>query len=458
MVFDGPIRVGIVGAGFAGRFHYDSLQRVRGVPVEVVGIATKTRESRERFAAERGIRAFDSVEALIDACDVVDVCTPPYAHEEITVAAALAGRHVIVEKPFTGSFLNREKYEAGERRLSFNEQRYAEAVGSANRMADAVRRAGVVLCFAENWHFLPSGLKTCRLMMRSMLKKTRGADGRWAPGELDPGARVMLIRGCEAHSGSGSPVYGDLRYAGGGAIMGKACHPLGFALYVKRLEGILLDGTPIAPVAVSGRCGYLTRAAVYRDPDYENPKKVRSNYVDGEDWGLMIVRFADGTLAEIEANEFTLGGVANTFEVISNKFRIQGNLSPNDAVRAYAPSADVFEPEYLVERLETSGGWSFPAMDESFTMGYLEEMQVFAERIAARRAGSAAAAEPSEVSSVKPPAVSAVEPPAVSAVEPPYLSPGEDIELAVDSVKLMYAAYVSDERGGAEVALDELSA
>ncbi len=77
-------------------------------------------------------------------------------------------------------------------------------------------------------------------------------------------------------------------------------------------------------------------------------------------------------------------------------------------------------------------------------------MQVFAERIAACRAGSAAAAEPSEVSSV--------EPPAVSAVEPPYLSPGEDIELAVDSVKLMYAAYVSDERGGAEVALDELAA
>ncbi len=433
MTLDRPIRVGIVGAGFAGRFHYESIQRVRGVPIRVVGVATKTRESRERFAAERGIRAFDSVEALIDACDVVDVCTPPYAHEEITIKAAAAGRHVIVEKPFTGSFLNRERYEAqAAKPLSFNEQRYAEAVGSANRMAEAVRRAGVLLCFAENWHFLPSGLKTCRLMMRSMQKKTRGADGRWVPAGPDFGARVMLIRGCEAHSGSGSPVYGDLRYAGGGAIMGKACHPLGFALYVKRLEGIVRDGKPIAPVAVSGRCGYLTSAPGYRDPDYENPKKIRSNYVDGEDWGLMVVRFADGTFAEIEANEFTLGGVANTFEVLSNKFRIQGNVSPNDAVRAYAPSADVFEPEYIVEKLETSGGWSFPAMDENFTMGYLEEMQVFAERIAARCAGSAVAAEA------------------------PYLAPEEDIELAVDSVKLMFAAYVSDERGGAEVVLDEL--
>ena len=432
---DNPIKVGIVGAGFAGEFHYESMQCVRGVPIEVVGIATKTKQSREKFAAARGVKAFGTVEDLIDACDVVDVCTPPYAHEEIAAKAAKAGRHVIVEKPFTGSFLNRGKYDAqGDKPLSFNEQRYHDAVGSAQRMADAVREAGVILCFAENWHFLPSGLKTCRLMMRSMYKKTRDAEGKWAVGEPDPGARVMLYRGYEAHSGSGSPVYGDLRYAGGGAIMGKACHPLGLALYIKRLEGVIRNGTPITPVAVSGHCGYLTYEKDYEDPDYRNPKKVRSGYVDGEDWGLMIVRFADGTYAEIEANEFTLGGVANTFEVLSNKFRVQGNLSPNNALQAYSPSPDVFEPEYIVEKLELSGGWSFPAMDESFTMGYLEEMQVFFERFAARREGRK------------------VE------VEPPYLPEAEDLELALDSVRIMYGAYVSDERGGQEVVLDELEA
>ena len=126
--------------------------------------------------------------------------------------------------------------------------------------------------------------------------------------------------------------------------------------------------------------------------------------------------------------------MANAFEVLSNKFRVRGNLSPNDALQAYSPSPDVFEPEYLVEKLELLGGWSFPAMDENFTMGYLEEMQVFFERFAARRGGRALD------------------------VEPPYLPAEEDLALAVDSVRLMYAAYVSDERGGAEVALDELEA
>jgi predicted dehydrogenase len=439
-----PIRVGIVGARFAASFHLESMQGVRGVPVEVVGVTSTSPESRNKFAATHGVKAFDTLEALIASCDVVDVCTPPYAHEEITVKAAAAGRHVIVEKPFTGSFLNREKHEAQHAvgaglkpAPTFNEQRYAEAVGSAKRMANAVKKAGVALCFAENWHFLPSGLKACRLMMRSMFKKRRDGAG-WALGEPDPGARVMLIRGSEAHSGSGSPVYGDLKFAGGGAIMGKACHPLGFALYLKRLEGVVRDGKPIEPVAVKGHCGYLTYEAGYRDPDYQTAKKVRRGYVDGEDWGLMVVRFSDGTYAEIEANEFTLGGVSNTFEVLSNKFRLQGNVSPNDAVRAYAPSPDVFEPEYIIEKLETSGGWSFPAMNENFTLGYIEEMQVFFERIAALREGQKLARRGGPKA------------------EPPYLPPEDDVALAVDSVRVMYGAYVSDERKGAEVELAEL--
>ena len=79
-------------------------------------------------------------------------------------------------------------------------------------------------------------------------------------------------------------------------------------------------------------------------------------------------------------------------------------------------------------------------MDENFTMGYLEEMQVFFERIAAHGTGDAAAAEA----------------PVASPVEPPYLAADQDLEWAVDSVKLMYAAYVSHERGGAEVALGEM--
>ena len=429
------LKAGIVGVGFAGGFHLESLQRVRGIPIEIAGCTSSHAETREAFAEKHGIRAFENVEDLISVCDVVDVCTPPYAHEDVTVKAARAGRHVIVEKPFTGSFLNREKYSQLDQPAgTFCEERYREAVTSAQRMVEAVQASNTLLCFAENWHFLPSGLKTCRLMMRSMHRKSRLEDGNWNEGEIDPGARVMLIRGVEAHSGSSSPVYGDLQYAGGGAIVGKACHPLGFALYLKRLEGIVRNGRPIAPEAVSCRCGYLTSNAEYETPDYRNNRKVRAGYVDGEDYAALFVRFQDGTFAQVESNEFTLGGVNNVFEVLSNKFRVRSNLSPNESLVAYSPSAEVFEPEHIVAKLGTPGGWSLPAFAENFTLGYIEEMQVFAERIAAHRSGGEYTATP------------------------PYLPPEQDLELALDSVKVMYAGYVSDERNGAEVELSSLDA
>ena len=36
------VRVGILGAGYAAKFHLDSYKRVFGVPVEVVGITSPT--------------------------------------------------------------------------------------------------------------------------------------------------------------------------------------------------------------------------------------------------------------------------------------------------------------------------------------------------------------------------------------------------------------------------------
>lgn len=58
-MMDGPIHVGIVGSRFAAEFHYEAYQRVTGIDVNVVGVTSVTRENREKFAKERGIKAFN---------------------------------------------------------------------------------------------------------------------------------------------------------------------------------------------------------------------------------------------------------------------------------------------------------------------------------------------------------------------------------------------------------------
>jgi len=93
-----------VGTGFAGRFHVECLRRVYGVEVELAGVTSLRAESRERFSREHGIPAFAGIEAMLDRIDLLDVCSPPYAHEKGILTAAAGGKGIICEKPLTGYF------------------------------------------------------------------------------------------------------------------------------------------------------------------------------------------------------------------------------------------------------------------------------------------------------------------------------------------------------------------
>lgn len=90
---ESPIRVGIVGSRFAAEFHYSAYQRVTGIKVKVVGVTSLTKEHREEFAKKRGIKAFDSLKEMLPEVDVIDVCTPGYAHEKVSITALKAGKH-----------------------------------------------------------------------------------------------------------------------------------------------------------------------------------------------------------------------------------------------------------------------------------------------------------------------------------------------------------------------------
>jgi predicted dehydrogenase len=96
----------------------------------------------------------------------------------------------------------------------------------------------------------------------------------------------------------------------------------------------------------------------------------------------MLIGFDDGTVAQISASDVVLGGVRNQMALYGAKAVIFTNINPNDAVQAYAPEASVFGDEYIVEKIETKAGWTFPQPDEDRSNGYPAEMQDFMESIA----------------------------------------------------------------------------
>ena len=93
------IGVGVVGTGFIGAAHVEGLRRIG---IQVLGLAENTKERATQKAAELGIpRIYGSLEDMLgdSDIDVVHLATPNYLHHPQAMAALLAGKHVICEKP-----------------------------------------------------------------------------------------------------------------------------------------------------------------------------------------------------------------------------------------------------------------------------------------------------------------------------------------------------------------------
>ena len=101
----GPVRIGILGASsFAPTTMINPAKGNRDVLVAAVG--ARDQPSADEFAAKYGIAdAYGSYEALIDDpnLDAIYVLVPTSMHGRWTKAALAAGKHVLVEKPFTAN-------------------------------------------------------------------------------------------------------------------------------------------------------------------------------------------------------------------------------------------------------------------------------------------------------------------------------------------------------------------
>lgn len=384
------IRVGIVGSGNAAVFHYAAYQRVTGIHVKVVGVTSLDARQLKEFAGKRGIQAFPSLEEMLPEVDVIDNCTPGYAHEPVSVSAFEEGKHVVVEKPFSGYY-----GPPGDGTFEGNrfpkEKMLEEALASARRIIAAALKSNKKLCYAENWIYAPAVQKEAEILSRS-----RG--------------QILWALGDQSHSGSPSPAYGIWKHSGGGSIVGKSCHPLTAILYLKQIEGMTLYGKAVRPRTVSARTHEITRNPRFMDRGF-----LRTDYRDIEDYCQIHVVFDDGMVADVFASEIVMGGVHNWLEIFANNHRARCNLSPNNAMELYNPREEQLADVYIVEKIGTKQGWSTPAPDENFMFGYPQEIQDFMEAISAGR------------------------------------EPKSGMLSASDSVGILYAAYLSAERKGVEV-------
>ena len=182
-------RVGLVGAGFMGGFHAAGWART---PATLAAIFAADYDQMHALCQRTGAQPVESLDALLDAVDVVDVCTPTHLHHGMVLKAAAAGKHIICEKP-----------------LARTPQQAAEMIA-------ACRAAGVSLLPAHVVRFFPQ---------YALAKQTvdQGAVGRVAV--------VRLSRVSSGPAWAGDSWYTDFDKSGG-MMLDLMLHDFDYARWV----------------------------------------------------------------------------------------------------------------------------------------------------------------------------------------------------------------------------------
>jgi len=307
----------MLGTGLIGDFYTMTLHGQRNRD-RVRVVYSRSAERGAAFRERWGIAdSTTDLQAAIEhpATDVVVVALPNHLHEEVVTAVARAGKAVLCTKPL------------------------ARTAAEAQRMLEAVEKAGVFAGYLEDLVYTPKTLKAVRSVQQ-------GAIGD-----------VTWVRSRETHPGPHSAWFWDGRLTGGGAIIDLGCHCIEIARS--------FVGKGNRPVEVMCHTDTLVHP------------------IADEDNAIALVRFESGAIGQFEVSWTFRGGMDLRDEVAGT----HGTIWLNHFLRTGFEMFTAGGGEgYVAEKAETTAGWLFPVGDEVSELGYVGMFTDMFEALEAGRA------------------------------------------------------------------------
>jgi predicted dehydrogenase len=95
------LKAGVLGAGHLGKIHLRLLNQSK--KYDLVGFYDADETNAKKVVEEFGYTYFNTIDALIDAVDMVDIVTPTLSHYDCAKKAIAKGKHIFIEKPITNT-------------------------------------------------------------------------------------------------------------------------------------------------------------------------------------------------------------------------------------------------------------------------------------------------------------------------------------------------------------------
>ncbi len=190
-----PYGFGLVGCGMISRFHAAAIDAIPNA--KLVAVNDVAEAAARRFGEEFGVDWHTDLDDMLarDDVDVVCVCTPSGFHRNAAVAAADAGKHVVVEKPLDIT------------------------LAKCDAIIDAAERNNVKLS-----GIFPSRFFPCNQLVKKAVDE--GRFGRITLGDV----YTKWWRTQEYYDGGGWR--GTWRLDGGGALMNQGVHAIDLLLWI----------------------------------------------------------------------------------------------------------------------------------------------------------------------------------------------------------------------------------
>jgi predicted dehydrogenase len=278
------IRIGIIGTGNISHSHMDGYRQLG--QVEVVAACDINRDRVKAYAKQYGIpHVFTDYNEMLEMKDIdaVSVCTWNNVHAAASIAALRAGKHVLCEKPLSMTVAE------------------AEAIGQEAEKANRLLMVGFVMRFEQKAMLLHDWIKAGHF------------------GQIYYAKAAYLRR-----AGNPGGWFADKTRSGGGPLIDLGVHIIDIGHY--------LMGKP----ALATASGATFNKLGYR----ENLKGV-SRYTasdaagvsDVEDMAVAFLRFADGSVMEVETSYSQhIGEDTFTFECFGTK----GGFSYEPELKVYS--------------------------------------------------------------------------------------------------------------------------